>query len=772
MDIKIGIKDLAIFACQSGDLTNEFFSNRDLENGTKAHRYLQSKYQEGSQKEVYIKTAITYYQQKLILHGFIDGVINDRGNIIIEEIKSTLKDLDEVSLLDRPEYFAQAKIYGYLYALEHSMDPITLRLTYISAIDYQTRSFDSVLSLDELEEFVFDCLDKYMVWYNLQQDALNKKEETIASIKFPFSNMRPGQRDMMRACYQTMKTEDILYCIAPTGIGKTMGTMFSSLKTLEKNDKLFYLTAKGSGKNAPINAIRILEEKGLKIKTINLIAKKKICNSKLKNCKPEECPYAIGFFDRIKDALLEIFRHHDIYDEEIISEVANKHRICAFEFSLELSYYCDIVIADYNYVFDPRAQLIRYFEDDTYHPKVLVDEAHNLISRSKDMYSASINEEDIRILRRTLNEYKPSIRNDCNKAIERIASYKEYLANQTIYVDTANDLDLVVVLKHILAKCDEIFANYKKIPHKDDALDVYLKILDYTQIADYYGPTHRLIATLENDICTIEEFCLDASSFLLDTIKTSVHGIVFFSATLKPFEYYADLLTQGEGKFLELTSPFDPNNLDIIINNRVSTKFKQREQSIDYILEAIEALTLAKSGNYIVFFPSYQYMNMVVNALGDVAFEVLVQKSDFNEAERNQMIDAFKNTDHCKVGFFVLGGVFAEGIDYIGDWLNGVIIVGVGLPMICDRNNLLKDYFEQLYQNGFDYAYTYPGFTKVVQAAGRVIRSEKDRGVVILIDERFSHYHYQELMPTHWTNKKMISDSYYLKKELKKFLKE
>ncbi|MDE5566257.1 MAG: ATP-dependent DNA helicase [Anaeroplasmataceae bacterium] len=772
MDIKIGIKDLAIFACQSGDLTNEFFSNRDLENGTKAHRYLQSKYQEGSQKEVYIKTAITYYQQKLILHGFIDGVINDRGNIIIEEIKSTLKDLDEVSLLDRPEYFAQAKIYGYLYALEHSMDPITLRLTYISAVDYSTRSFDSVLSLDELEEFVFDCLDKYMVWYNLQQDALNKKEETISSVKFPFSNMRPGQRDMMRACYQTMKTEDILYCIAPTGIGKTMGTMFSSLKTLEKNDKLFYLTAKGSGKNAPINAIRILEEKGLKIKTINLIAKKKICNSKFKNCKPEECPYAIGFFDRIKDALLEIFRHHDIYDEEIISEVANKHRICAFEFSLELSYYCDIVIADYNYVFDPRAQLIRYFEDDTYHPKVLVDEAHNLISRSKDMYSASINEEDIRILRRTLNEYKPSIRNDCNKAIERIASYKEYLANQTIYVDTSNDLDLVVVLKHILVKCDEIFANNKKIPHKDDALDAYLKILDYTQIADYYGPTHRLIATLENDMCTIEEFCLDASSFILDTIKTSVHGIVFFSATLKPFEYYADLLTQGEGKFLELASPFDPNNLDIIINNRVSTKFKQREQSIDYILEAIEALTLAKSGNYIVFFPSYQYMNMVVNALGDVDFEVLVQKSDFNESERNQMIDAFKNTDHCKVGFFVLGGVFAEGIDYIGDWLNGVIIVGVGLPMICDRNNLLKDYFEQLYQNGFDYAYTYPGFTKVVQAAGRVIRSEEDRGVVILIDERFSHYHYQELMPTHWTNKKMISDSYYLKKELKKFLKE
>lgn len=772
MEIKIAVKDLAFFACQSGDLTNEFFSNRDLENGTKAHRYLQNKYNSDSQKEVYIKKEINFEQQSILLHGFIDGVLKEQDTIVLEEIKSTLKELDEIEDTERPEYLAQLKIYGYLYALIYDIQPIHLRLTYVSIVDYQTKAFDYLFKLDELEEFVCSCLKKYMTWYLLQQDALSAKEQTIKTIRFPFENMRPGQRDMMRACFQTMKNKGILYCIAPTGIGKTMGTLFSSLKTLEKNDKLFYLTAKGSGKNAPLQAVQLLASRGLKVKTIHLIAKKKICNAQFKNCKPEECPFAIGFFDRVKDATLELFSTQDIFDEENITKIANKHTICAFEFSLELSYYCDIVIADYNYVFDPRAHLIRYFEDDTYHPKVLVDEAHNLISRSKEMYSAEINEEDIRILRKVLNGYTPSIRRECNKAIERISSYKENLAEQASYVEAVNDTELVVLLKNILTKCDELFTNHKKIAHRDEALDIYFKLLNYTQIADYFGPTHRFIARLENDICSVEEFCLDASSYLLDTIHSSIKGIVFFSATLTPFEYYADLLTQGEGKFLELESPFDPKNLDIILNPSVSTRYKMREQSIDSIVEAIEAVTSVQSGNYIVFFPSYQYMNMVIEQIKDADYEILIQKNTATEQERSQMIEAFKNTDTCKVGFFVLGGVFAEGIDYVGDWLTGVIIVGVGLPMVCDRNNMLKDYFEVQYGNGFDYAYTYPGFTKVVQAVGRVIRREEDRGIAILLDERFAYLKYQELMPKHWQNRKMISDSYYLKKELQQFLKQ
>ncbi|MDE7263490.1 MAG: ATP-dependent DNA helicase [Anaeroplasmataceae bacterium] len=767
MEIKIAIKELAHFICQSGDLTSDTFSSRALEDGTKLHKIIQAKYNEKSKSEVYIKKELTYHNKNLLLHGFIDGVLNIDDEIIIEEIKSTRLELEEIE--PKPEHLAQLKIYAYLYALENEMNPIHIRLTYISTIDFTTRSLNYILDLEELEKFTFGILEQYMEWVEMQEGALKEKEITLKTVKFPFAQMRPGQRDMMKACYQTMKNKDILYAIAPTGIGKTMATMFSTLKALDTKDKIFYCTAKGSGKNAPLSSIKLLEGQGLKIKTINLTAKNKICNAKFKNCKPDECPYAIGYFDRIRKAIEYIFENWNTYDEQTISKVANRFKICAFEFSLDLSYYCDVILADYNYVFDPRVQLIRYFQNDTYHPKVLVDEAHNLISRSKDMYSSCISEEDIRILRKALTGYDPFIRGDCNKAIDRINTYREYLAEDKLYVNSTLDTELVAILKNIVYLCDVLFSENKTIVHKDEALEIYFKLRDFTTIAEYFGPTHRWIAKIENDVISVSMMCLDASSFLLDTIEESVQGIVFFSATLTPFQYHADLLTQGKGNFLEISSPFDPANLDIIINNKVSTKYKDRALSIDYILEAIESVTKTKSGNYIVFFPSYQYMHMVADAIWTTDFDVIIQQSGDTEEERNKIIEQFKSTDSCKVGFFVLGGVYAEGIDLIGDWLTGVIIVGVGLPMYCDENNILKDYFEEKYKNGFDYAYTYPGFAKVVQAVGRVIRSEQDRGIALLIDERFTYFKYQELMPKHWQNKKVITDSYRLKKEIEEF---
>lgn len=770
MVLKIAIKELAHFICQSGNLTTEYFSNKDLEEGTKLHKYLQSKYNDKSKSEVYIKKEITYQNKDILLHGFIDGVLNIEDEIIIEEIKSTQRDLEEVEPI--LEHLAQLKIYAYLYALENEMEIIHIRLTYISIVDREVKEFDYVVSINKLEDYFFSILEEYMEWINLNQEANNAKEHTISTIKFPFHEMRPGQRDMMKACFQAMRDKEILYTIAPTGIGKTMATLFSTLKTLEKNDKLFYLTAKGSGKSAPLAAIQLLENKGLKIKTITITAKQKICNSKFKNCKPEDCPYAVGYFDRIRLALQDIFANYNTYDEQTISMVANQHRICAFEFSLDLSYYCDVVIADYNYMFDPRAHLVRYFEDTTYHPKILIDEVHNLISRSKDMYSSMISEEDIRRLRKSLNGYDPSIRSDCNKVIEKINSFKDFLVDKTVYIQENLDSELVVLLKNLLVKCDSLFSENKKINHKDEALEQYFKVLDFVQISSYYGPTHRFIAKVDQDICSVQMMCLDASDFLLETMHSAGQGVVLFSATLTPFKYHADLLTKGEGKFLELPSPFDPCNLEIIINNKISTKYKEREYSIDYIIEAIEILTKTKKGNYIVFFPSYKYMQMILDALEEIDFEVIIQKSTDTEEERNVIIEQFKKTEGCRVGFFVLGGVYAEGIDLIGDYLNGVIIVGVGLPMYCDENNILKDYFEEIYHNGFDYAYTYPGFTKVVQAVGRVIRSETDRGVAILLDERFTYLKYQELMPKHWLNKKVIVDAYHLQKELERFYKE
>lgn len=765
----IAIKELAYFTKQSGNLTHEFFSNHDLQAGTKAHQYIQSKYNSKSLKEVYIKKELNYLGKNYILHGFIDGILNINEEIIIEELKSTTEDLDTITTEYHQEHLAQLKIYGYVYGLNNNLDKIHLRLTYISVVDYEVKSFDFIEKIDTLENFTFELLEEYITWLNLLDESQKNREITIKEIEFPYQKKRPGQRELMKAVYQALTTNDILYAIAPTGIGKTMATLFSALKTLEKTDKLFYLTAKGSGKNAPVEAIKLLHKNGLKIKAIDITAKRKICNAKQKNCNPDECPFAIGYFDRLKAATMDIFKKEDVYDSALILEISNKFKICAFEFSLYLSYFCDLVVADYNYVFDPKAHLIRYFEDDTYTPKVLVDEAHNLIPRSKEMYSSELSEADIRLLRSKLNGFKPSIRSDCNKALEIFDSYRENLALKATIVDTKQNSDLYAILRQINLKCDQIFEENKNIKDKDQALEVYFKIMDFLRISEIYSVTHRTIINLENDMVRINYYCLDASEFLLDTIKSSIHGIVFFSATLYPIDYHCNLLTKKEGKYIELPSPFDPNNLNIIINSNISTKYKYRIDSIDPIIENIEALTNAHKGNYIVFFPSYAYMNMVLESITDPDYEIIVQKNNMNDLEKQEIIDKFKDFSHTKVGFFVMGGVFSEGIDFIGDSLSGVIIVGVGLPLICDENNILKDYFEQEYSQGFDYAYTYPGFTKVIQAVGRVIRDYSDKGVAILMDERFNYNIYQRLMPPHWTNKKIITNSYNLKMELIKF---
>ena len=763
----IAVKELAYFVCQSGNLTTEFFSNHDLETGKKIHDYHQSHYNELSKKEVYIKSEFSVSNEIYILHGYIDGVLNIDNKIIIEEIKSTSLDLDEITLDYHKEHLAQLQIYGYLYAINNDLENVNLRLTYISVIDYIPKTFELSMSVNELENFVMKILEEYIEWLKLLDEASKVKEKTIASIKFPFKEKREGQQKLMGAVYQNMINEDILFSIAPTGIGKTMATLFAALKSLKNKDKLFYITAKGSGKNAPLDAIELLSKNGLKMKTIDITAKRKICNCNKKNCNPDDCPFAIGFFDRLKAATFDIFKSHDIFSREVISDVASKHSICAFEFSLYLSYFCDLVIADYNYVFDPKAHLIRYFDDDKYKPKVLVDEAHNLVSRSKEMYSATICESEIRLLRKRLSSYKPSCRKLCNNALEIFDKYHDLLAEKALYVSIEMDLELNKALKQIKERVDEIFLENKLVKNRDEILDIYFKIMDFLRVSDFYCDTHRLLGKINNDDVIISYNCLDASKFILETINESIYGITFFSATLYPITYYMDLLTKGNGKYLQLQSPFDPNNLQIIINKEISTKYVDRETSIDTIIETIETIA-KKEGNYIIFFPSYTYLNMVYEKIDNPDFECIIQTNNLDEEDKEKIIEKFKTTTNTKFGFFVMGGVFSEGIDFIGEALSGVIIVGVGLPLVCDENNILKDYFEEKYPNkGFDYAYVYPGFTKVIQAVGRVIRDENDKGVAVLMDNRFTQLRYTQLMPPHWKNIKVITNNYSLKKIIK-----
>lgn len=755
------VKDIATFLYSSGDLTSEFFQNSSKQDGKKAHSFLQRQYNSDSKKEYYIKHTFTYKEDEITIHGFIDGVLKEKGSIILEEIKSTKEDLKKIDLDYHKEHLAQLKLYGYLYAYINNMSNVNLRLTYISVSDYKTKSIDLNVSFEELSNFFIKSIEDYTTWYQTLYEASNLKLDTLKNIEFPFKTKRQGQMDLMKATYLTMKSNSILYAIAPTGIGKTMAVIFSTLKSMTKpNEKLFYLTAKTVGKEVAIKSFEMLIQNGLSLRVVALRAKQKSCQMNYDHCDPESCPFAKGYFQRLRDAIEDIYNNELIYTYDKILAYANKYTLCAFEFSLDLSYFCDAIICDYNYVFDPKAHLIRYFDEDEYQPKILVDEAHNLVERSKEMYSARLDSKIPFYLEELISSYDYSITKNVKNFYNELEKYNELTNEDLFYYSHFQDDVMLSSLKQIVSKCEVILSDNKDIKDKDEILKNYFMIKDFTDTSEYFEDNHIfLIKQLQDKSYEIILKCCDASSFIYETIKLKTKGIVFFSATLFPINYYMDLLTKGNGKYISLPSPFDKDNLKLIIKDNVSTKYKDRQNTVLDICSVINTLVNSKKGNYIVFFPSYKYVELILEHLEVLNTELIVQKSNMTDKEKDKILDKFKDTKKAHLGLFVLGGSFSEGIDFEGDLLNGVIIVGVGLPMVNIENNILSNFFETKYSKGFDYAYTYPGFNKVVQAAGRVIRTEYDRGVVILIDQRYKYRLYQELMPDMWSNRLYINNT-------------
>ena len=766
----IAVKEIAQFLYSSGDLTNEFFSNKSQLDGKHAHSYLQRQYNDESKKEYYIKHEVKYKDDEFIIHGFIDGVLLEDNKLIIEEIKSTQTPLKNVDLDFHKEYLAQLMLYAYMYANINSMDKINIRLTYIHIPEYELKKFDMEKTYSELETFFYDSIERYSSWLHLVDKASDEGFNSLKNIKFPFKDKREGQYELMKATYYTLKHKNILYAIAPTGIGKTMATLFPSLKTLEsRKQKLFYLTAKTMGRTVVVDSIKILLNEGLKIKSIVLSSKAKSCATHARICKPEKCPYAKGYFNKLREAIEDIYKNETLFDFETIQDYAKKHQICPFEFSLDLSEFCDLIVCDYNYVFDPKAHLIRYFEESNYKSKILLDEAHNLVERSKEMYSSSLVSKDVKKLVDILLQYDKTLFKKREIFFNLLHEYDELMSEDLFFYSHFLDNKLISTLNQIINSAFNILTDNQEFNDRDDALEAYFNIKDLLDTSEFFSENHMFMIKKDESDYYIEIRCMDASKFILDTIKTSVDGIVLFSATMYPIDYYMDLISHGEGKFLTLKSPFDNNRLDLIVNDSISTKYKDREATINEIVDNIKILVNSKKGNYIVFFPSYKYIELVLKHLEGLNTSIIVQMPGMEEYSKEQMLKEFSNTSSPHLGLFVMGGSFSEGIDYQGDLLNGVIIVGVGLPQVNIENNLLQEFFDEKYNMGFDYAYTYPGFNKVVQAAGRVIRTKDDYGVVILIDKRYKFKKYINLMPPTWTNKKDIVVKAELEKDLKEF---
>lgn len=757
MELKIGIRDLAWFCCASGDLTSEFSATSAYEQGSIAHKEWQSKYNDLSKSEVYVKYSTTYLDASVLLTGFMDGLLVEDDKTIIEEIKSTKLALDKITLDYHKEHLAQLKIYGYIYLIENNLESVNLRLTYITPQTFETTSFNLEESKEDLSVFFLDILDKYYTFNKQVEENKQNKENSIKNLTFPYDTIRDGQKTLMNAVYYSLKQSNILYAMAPTGIGKTIATIYPAILSLNNpSQKIFYLTSKGMQTPQVFNTLKLLKDKGLKMKSIFLTAKQKMCINDTYDCDPKSCEFARNYYDKVSKAILDIFTNEDIFNKKTILEYAIKHNICPFEFSLDLSYYCDFIVCDYNYVFDPRVKLQRYFVDSNYYPKILVDEAHNLISRSRDMYSSTFSSNNLIELKNYLREKNNRISTYVKKCLDYIDKCVQAIDKGYIYTSKTVEEDFIDNLNKIQKIVDKCLAEDENYIYKNEVLENYFAIHDFTEKYKYFGNTHIFSVEKYSTEEIINIKCLDASKFILDTINKTCYGAVFFSATMYPIDYHMDLLTCGEGKYLELPSPFDPNNFSLYINDKISTKYKDRDNTLIDVVLSIKEMVTKNQGNYIAFLPSYKYLEQIKPFFEDVSFEVIIQNKNMTDIEKKEYLKLFNDTSKTKLGLFILGGSFSEGIDLIGDKLFGVIVVGLGLPQVNLYNNILKDYYEEKYNKGFLYAYTYPGFNKVVQAVGRVIRSSSDKGIALLVDNRYSENRYIKLFPKFWQNKYFI----------------
>ena len=761
-ELSVSIKEIAEFVFGSGSISNDRVLQTRAMEGQEIHSYWQGQYSDIDSKEVSVKA--TFFDEKinLTIRGRIDGVVNRDDTLYIEEIKSTHTDFDLLDEKTYPAHLAQAKLYAYLYLRDYNLKSIDILLTYINVADRKVLQFEKHLTRKKLENFYNATVEKYLNWLKAIYEHEKSRLKSIEGLSFPFDNYRLNQREMMAYIYKNVLRKGKLYVEAPTGIGKTIAALFASLKAVHQpRQKVFYLTAKNDGKKVVLDTVGLLESKGLIAKTCEITSKDSMCFLRERDCDPEVCKYAKGYYKRVYKAIANIYENESLITQDIFRKYGRKHTVCPFELSLDTSNYADIILCDYNYVFDPLVKLIRYFEDNTYSPIILCDEAHNLVPRSRGMYSSSLISHDFLRIKETSKFLKPNPTRELNDILDIFTEVSlELLEVDFIKKEEMNPYFLKT-LKKLLMKLDQIFSDDKIKFDKKALREFYFQVNRFLKISEYYNDEFVYLIENVNDDIQISIKCLNASEFISKTIDLHTEGVTFFSATLDPIYYYKNLLTGNEGDDISLMSSFKQNNLLLLAVDDISTRYKDRDNSLDKIIDVTRALVESKKGNYILFFPSYAYMNLVKNRLSDEIENVnfITQRREMFTKERKEIMNLFKEeSENTQVFLFVMGGIFGESIDLIGEQLSGVLIVGVGLPALSPFNNVLRSHFDMTFNNGFDFAYTYPGLNKVIQAVGRVIRTETDRGCAILFDDRFTSRKYLRLYPKVWSHLEVCND--------------
>lgn len=764
MIIKISVRNLVEFILRGGDIDNRLAGAAQTEAmhmGSRLHRKLQKQAGPLYRAEVPLKMEFEEENYTIILEGRADGILeSDTQEVTIDEIKGVFYDIasmtEPVSV-----HLAQAKSYAFIYAYQNQYKEIGVRMTYANLDTEEVRYFYIRYTFEELEEWFLDVMREYKKWAQFLYEQRQIRQASIKKLEFPYS-YRKGQRELAGGVYRTILRKKNLFIQAPTGTGKTLTTLFPAVKAVGEKygDKIFYLTAKTITAAVAKETLDLFYQKGYRAKTVQITAKEKLCKLEETACNPDACPYAKGHYDRVNEAVFQLLHQTDVFTREVILAHAERYMVCPFELCLDTASWVDNIICDYNYVFDPHVYLKRFFGEGIRGDYLfLIDEAHNLVERGREMYSAALYKEDFLTVKKLVKGRSSKLAKELQKCSQILLGYKRKCEQ---YQYHENISDFVFALMRLITEYEKFLQKYREFEGRDTVLELYFRVRSFVDISERLDENYVIYSEHEGERFKIRLFCVDPSRNLQERLNKG-RSTVFFSATLLPIQYYKSLLSTREDNYaVYAETVFQPGQQLLLIAGDVTSKYTRRgEEEYARMAEYIYRTGERKKGNYIVFFPSYKMMEDVYeifqNRHAD-SMDCLLQKSGMNESDREAFLLEFAAVrERSLLAFCVMGGIFAEGIDLKEDQLIGAVIIGTGLPQIGNEREILRQFYDRRSGNGFDYAYRYPGMNKVLQAAGRVIRTVSDVGVIELLDERFLLREYQTLFPREWKNYQVCS---------------
>lgn len=774
--IRISVRNLVEFILREGDIDNrhgQSVSPEAMLAGSRMHRKIQKRKGSDYHAEVPLKLVLEEEYYDLILEGRADGiqiltegekpdysvsfqniVLEDSAKVIIDEIKGIYMKLDRL-LAPVGVHIAQAKCYAYIYALQHELKCIGVQMTYVNLDTEEMKYFSEEYTFEALKEWFDDLIASYRKWSDFQYAWKKLRQESIQKLQFPFA-YRKGQKELAAGVYRTIQRKKNLFIQAPTGVGKTITTVFPAVKAVGEGlgDRIFYLTAKTVTGTVAWETFDQLRRQGYQAKLIQITAKEKMCLCAEMECNPVHCPYARGHYDRVNDAVFGLLQKEDFFTREVLLEQAREYQVCPYEMSLDVASWVDDIICDYNYVFDPNVYLKRFFAEGIRGDYIfLIDEAHNLVERSREMYSATLRKEDLLAVRKIMKRYQPKLDKDFNKCNRILLDYKRECENYKVYQDIGS---FIFTLMNLASGLDEFLQRSTEFPERKEVSEFYFAVRNFLNMYERVDEHYVIYGehTSEGGFL-LKLYCVDPSLNLQECIDKG-NAAIFFSATFLPIRYYKSLLSTKQDNYaVYAETAFTEDQSLLLLGRDVSSRYTRRNQD-EYrrIAEYIRKIGQAQKGNYMIFFPSYKMMQEVYEVFEGIncgEMETCMQVSGMKEEEREAFLGQFvAEHERSFLAFCVMGGIFGEGIDLKNEQLIGAVVVGTGLPQISNEREILMHYYDERSGEGFDYAYRYPGMNKVLQAAGRVIRTVDDSGVILLLDDRFTRREYESLFPKEW----------------------